>query len=360
MKSVKLIRAGAITAAVLFGSLCVFTLFLPLPDKTAAFSDEMYTCAWEDGSATEENYYSAYSAFTEAGAFGIYLQRGGLHGTVTPTAGYGAAYETLAYGNLAELYALKPAVTRLERAALWRSFHDRVWYDGGYFIYDGTQVVPSGPTVKNEFVLLEGRVSASVLRRTEAKTLFVREAAELTARSLIGTEVERLEAEKPYSTSGGALYLETEGGTRLVTAVPALKSLTVEGNEFADRGALYACRGLEELTVPFVGNTIYSNATDYDGTFAWLFYFDGDYLVPSSLKRVKVTDGILNDFAFYRCSEVEKIDVCGLSAADISPTAFESCTGWKKIHCPNANIILEGEFVSYIADCGCTVFERTD
>ncbi|MDE7158784.1 MAG: hypothetical protein K2N74_04335 [Clostridiales bacterium] len=320
----------------------------------------MYICTWENCSVTQEDYYSAYSALAGATASQIELERNGLRGIIEPNSEYMTAYHTLAHGNLGEIYSLKPAVARLERAALWRSFRSRVWYDGGYFIYNGEKVDRSSAQKCDELVLLEGSVSASVLKRTEAKKLCVRARAEITAAALAGTAVESLEAESPYSANASALYLDTPGGTRLIVGVPSARSLTITGNEFADKGALFPCKNLEELTVPFAGNTVYSHASEYDGMFAWLFLDGGDYFVPSTLKRVKVTGGILADFAFYRCSEIEEIDVCGLNAADISPTAFVSCTGWKKIHCPQTDILLAGQYTSYIADCGCTVFERTE
>lgn len=351
-------RCAALSAAALYVLFGVASLFAPLPVLFPSAGREAYSCVWERRGETSETYFSAYSALERAEADAIVLQRAGERGRVLPTEEYRRAYAVLDGGNLGELYKLSPNPSRLEKAALWRAFGDRVWYDGGYFIWNGERIAVSGAEKRERFVLLNGSVSARTVIAAEAKLLDVRADAELLAPALLGTEIEEFVAEEPYASDGRALYLHTAGGTRLIAGAPAARSLTVCGNEFADEGALAQCERLEELAVPFAGNTLYTHTEAYRGEFACLFTVRGEYCVPLSLKRVTVTGGKLTSFAFYACPQIKEFNVCGLAAEDISDSAFLSCEGWEKIHCPNAKIRLPSAYMKSLLPCGCTLFER--
>lgn len=337
---------------------CASAILFPLPARVYG-KEESYLCDWADGSSTEESYDSAFASLTGADGEGVTLLRGGVAGRIAGSGELLNAVSVFEEGNLGELYAMRPLPNRIERVALWRTYGERVYYDGEAFRWNGERVVPTADVSCKEFVLLAGGVSASLLARSGAERLYLRSEAEFTAKTLAGTAVSEVLAQPPYSVSGGAVYLDTTGGKRLVGAVPALTALTVEDCDFADAGALVACRALESLSVPFAGSAFSAAGSDRAGEFAYLFLDGGEYAVPESLKRATVRGGVLDAYAFYACPYVEEVRVCGVAAENLSPDSFLGMASLCLLCAPLADLPLTGEFESSLSPCGCTVYRRT-
>lgn len=339
----------------LFVAACLFSLYPPFPERLAG--GEAYACVWSDGSVTEESYSSAYSALAGMDGEGVLLSRGGLTGRIESEAG--ALYSVLERGSLADLLSCTAEGTRIDSAALYRAFSDRVWYDGDYYVWTGDGVERVSRAKRGEIVFLEGSVSARVLNETNASTVYLRSEAQVTAASFVGSGVKAVFAEAPYSERDGAVYTDTAGGKRLVAAIGIVQELVLDENlSFADEGALIACEGLVSIELPFLGSAKSPFGSGYRGEFAHLFSDGGSYRVPATLERVRVTGGRIESFAFYACPDLKEIDACGVDASEISRTAFAGMNSLKKLHTPKREVSLTGSFASYRADCGCTVYER--
>ena len=320
---------------------------------------ERYTAVWEEGE-TQESYLSAYPALVGAGEAGVLLERDKKQGYVPASEAYMRLYPVLEGGGLNELLASSAeGVTRLERAALWRTFSPRLWYADEYFGWteegftrrelpehgDGSLVLFSEPPAPRELAALGIRL------------LVMREGSAVTAEDLVGTQVEEIRAQPPYSFAEGVLTRSTPGGERIVCAVPPARTLVLPDVPFADEGALLACENLQRIQVPFVGDR--ADGRGEHPEFAHLFSTGREYRVPASLRAVKVTGGTLRAHAFYACAGVEEIDACGISARDISRQAFSGCEGLRSLHCPRADVQLSGTFARETLACGCTLFTRT-
>lgn len=352
-------RIAAVFAAAALSLAAAFSLALPFP-RLVRGQEEVYECVWENGERTYERYATAFSLLAGISPEGrVRLERNGLEGFVATDAVLSSAVKIFERGNLGELLSLETVgITRLGRAAIWRAYHGTVWYDGGRFVWNGEKVAPVDKAVGRKLVLLEGGIANGILKSSGVKELSVRADAELTALSLIGSGVESGEAEAPYSFENGAFYLDTAGGRRLVAALPTVKTLTVSQCSYADRGALLACEAVEEVTVPFAGNSWNAAATDYRGEFAHLFQKGDEYIVPDTLVRIRITGGALFSHAFYRCRGVKEVYACGLPLQNISRTAFVDLAALELLHTPRADVELPGTFARETAPCGCTVFRR--
>ena len=331
--------------------------FLPFP-RSASAASETYAVRWDNNDVTEESYAELYSHYFGITENTICVYRRGMYGMIPTTERFEFVYDTLRTGGLAQLLSLSgEGISRLERLALWREFQGCVFYSAGFFVWNGQKLVEEEGATGDRVVLLSGSISSSRLQKTGAKSLELRAEAEIDSKTLIGTEIESITACAPYSVSEGAVYLDTGTAVRLIAAVPAVRELSVSGNGYADKGALLAAQNLQSLTLPFAGNAPeYSHY--FKGELAELFSDGKNYSVPASLKKVKITGGLLVSHAFYRCHGVEEIDLCGMNASRIDRDALIDCTGWKRVHAPTARVNLCGTFQTYLADCGCTVFER--
>ncbi len=328
--------------------ICALLCFLSFPRRTLARSEE-YTAVWSDGSVTRESYASAYSALSGAGNGSVLLEREGVCGEIAAGEAFAAFRTVLEEGSLPELLAADPeGLAPIERAALYRTFGNTVFYSADYFAFDGTRVLRTARRTFGELVLLDGDLPAAALRNTGAKKLVLRADARLAAASLAGSAVEECVASPPYRSSGGAVYLDTAGGTRLVAALPLITSLCADGYRFCDQGALAPCTQLCSLQLPFAG----SAESASDGRLAWAF---GDEL-PASLKRVKLTGGTVSAFTFAGCGAVEEIDLCGIPAEDIAPAAFARCTSLVRLH---TSAEWETDFSRTRLPCGCYLYERS-
>lgn len=351
-------RIATFGITVLLFASVMLSLVLPLSEFMGA-GEEEYSCVWEDGTVTVETYASVYPDFVESSEVSVMLFREGLFGEIALSAQFSGMLRTLRTGGLAELLSLgRVPLTRLEKLVLWRTARGTVWYSGGYFVWSERGLRRIGFAIGEKLVLLSGTISAARLGNTGAKVLELRAEAELSAKSLVGTAVEKVTAYAPYTFENGAVYLDTGTATRLIAAVPACVSLELANYDYADEGALLACRRLEELTLPFAGNAPSGIGNYFCGEFAYLFSDGAEFLVPSSLKRVNISDGVLVSHAFYYCPGIEEINLCGMSSENIQCDAFLDCTGLKRLHTPSSEVSLCGNFVSHIAPCGCTVFQR--
>lgn len=343
---------------VTFAAFCALLLFLP-PARTVGASGESYLCLWEDGSETTESYASAYSCLETAEENALYLVRDGVRGRVEAGAEYRRVYHVLCEGTLAQLLSLSLGeISALEQTALWRRFSHTVWYDGESFIWNGERI-ERGERRSEVVVLMTGALPKAYLKETGASTLVIRADASISASDFAGSAVQTVEAEAPYLFSGGALYLNTAGGTRLLAALPQLTELTVDENaSFFDEGALTPCTQLCSLTVPFAGNAAGTNGSAYLPYLGCLFLNDeGYYAVPETLKRVRVTGGVIASNSFYGCGSVEVIDVSAVPKENVARDAFLGCTSLRILYTRNDEVRLSGDFVSR-REGDVTVYER--
>ncbi|MDE6411274.1 MAG: hypothetical protein K2L02_01905 [Clostridia bacterium] len=351
-KTVKFIKRAAVA---IFTAACLFCLFLPLPKRIS--SRETYECVWADGSVTKESYSSAFESLAGMDGESVILSRNGITGKIESEAG--AVYDTLEYGNLLELLECTAAGTRIDGAAIYREFSDRVWYNGEYYIWTGSQIKKVSRAEGGEIVFLEGNVTSRVLNETNANTVYLRKGSTVSAASFAGSNVKKVYTEAPYAENGGAVYLDTAGGKRLLAALGGVQELSVDTDlAFADEGALLACQTITSLTVPFVGSARSPYGTAYKGEFAHLFSTGKEYRVPETLASVRVTGGRLISFAFYACPNLKEINACGVEPGEISKTAFSGLTSLEILHTPKSDVTLTGSFTATVADCGCTIYIR--
>ena len=256
------------TLTVFFGA-CILLLFLPFPRRVGTLQ-ETYSCLWEDGSQTNEDYFGAFSALCGATEEGLVLEREGKTGLIQPSDEFRRAVTVFENGTLAELLSFRLGLcSRLEKAALFACYGERCYYAGESFSWDGEKISRTERTKFNEVVLLHGNLPSAFLCDAGAKTLILSENAEFTVRSLVGSKVESIVACLPYFTENGAVYLKTVGGTRLVAALPSVEYLEITC-DYLDEGALSACTRLKTLKLP----------EGYDGTLAMLF---GSTPIPEGL-----------------------------------------------------------------------------
>lgn len=257
---------------------------------------------------------------------------------------------------LAELLSLDAEqADRLERAALTRKFGRRLWYDGDWFCWEGMRMHRTRTETADETVLISGEVPSGVLKKTQTKTLILGGGAEISANDFCGSAVDKVIASPPYIFSGNALYAESVGGKRLIAALPSVEVLHLEDAVVFEEGALSPCTHIKELSLPFVGNFADGNASSFRGELKYLF---GENVQPTDLQSVKVRDGVLVSHAFLGCPSLCTIDVCGVVAENISPSAFLGLDQLRSVHSPRKDIMLNGTYLSYPAPCGCTVFEK--
>lgn len=239
-------RGLYLAGAVLFAA----ALIAVLPRAGRPRPREYFLCEWEDGAVTHESYNSAYSSMIGIAADAVLLQKNSRTGAIRGGEDFVKVRQTLETGEIAALFALgEEDLTALERAALFRAFSDVGYYSSELYTFDGVSLIRSERRTCSKIVLLSGDLPAGFLRETGAQTLEVGAEAELTARALVGSELKEFLAREPYFERGGALYVESVAGVRLVCALPHLTSLRVTC-DFADEGALAACTRLETLTLP--------------------------------------------------------------------------------------------------------------
>lgn len=348
-------RKTVVLSALMFAAsylVCALLCFLPRPHKIFA-SEESYEAVWEDGARSEESFSSAYSALAGGDGEGAVLLRGGMQGRIAAGEQYRACYSVLQDGDLLSLLnASFGGLSRIERAALMRTFGDTVYFSDDFFAFDGERVFRTDRRSFGTIVLLDGSFPAGTVALTGAEKLTVRAEAMLSAEALCGTEIAEIEAEAPYFVRDGGLYLRTPGGTRLVAALPCLTRFEADGFDFCDEGALSPCRGLTEVSLPYAGSAQGRAGSDYDSRVLWAFGEE----IPSALRRIAIGGGSISRFAFLGCGGVEEIDLCGIPAEEIEEGAFAPCKGLLRLHTA-AEFKAEG-FSASPLPCGCTLYER--
>lgn len=343
--------------AALFAAVCTVLFFIPRPAYDLPAS-EKYSCLWEDGTVTEENYFSAfraYSGIAEDGSIALY--DGENQGHIATSEDFLLTKGVLDGDDLLALLRLSTgSMNRLERAVLVAEYADDVYYSDGAFRFTGYKVAPAEDKAAKRVVLLHGTLPKYYLRTVGATELALKSGAELTAEALVGSSVSSVTAELPYIAEGSAIYREFPPGRRLVAVLAGQKSVSLASCAYIDDGALLACTKLEEITLPFIGNS--PNGVGHTALFA-LFLTEEGYEIPETLKRVCVCGGMLAADAFFGCEDVEEIDACGVDPAQISDAAFLGAKHLTLLHTPRRDVILPaGGFDATVAPCGCTVYTR--
>lgn len=355
----KLRAALHAVCAALLSLAATFSLFLPLP-RTVSGGAERYACAWENGTRTEEPLSALLPYLAGVSEEGDALVlRGGISAAV-PSEALKRAHAALVSGDAAALYALDAKeMAPLFRVAFTMEARGTVLYDGTFYGWAGTRFRPVMSGACERFVWVSGNLSAGTFASLGAKEAHICTAARLNAASFLGSAVERVTAEAPYAAEGDVVCLDTAGGRRIVAALP-VSDLFVCDADFADAGALCACRSLVRADVPFVGSARSGKGTMFDDLFAHWFLQNGDYDVPQTLRAVRVRGGVLAAHAFYRCRMIEEIDACGVAPEQIEAEAFVDCTSLRILHTPRADVTLRGTFTARALPCGCTLYERAE
>ena len=356
--SAKIRKWGTFFLALLFGIGYAAVLFLPYPKEVGAGND-VYAVRWSDGSETSERYGDAVpylQGFTKKGD--VFLEKEGKIGTYVCENDAKAARDALENGELLSLLTIEPPASRLARAALYRAYAGRLYYDAGdWFRFNGEKVALSGIGKAETVFLTGGELPASLLIATEATKLIVGDLAEFSHGTIYGTKV-FVEGKTRYIVENGAI-VDSAPVPRLVAGEPLASRIVVPDVPVCEEGALLPCRQLIELDLPFVGSGPVAAGELFYGELGCLFAEDGEYFVPESLKSVRVRGGTLVSYAFYRCPSVEEIDACGVSADEIERQAFAGLSSLRRLHTPRADVELSDpeKFTTYVADCGCTIYE---
>ncbi len=97
-------------------------------------------------------------------------------------------------------------------------------------------------------------------------------------------------------------------------------------------GAFEHCSYLESITVPFVGETKDGTENTY---FAYIFgassFNDYNYRKPTTLKKVSITGGTIDSYAFYNFFYLTDIEI-GKDVTSIGNYAFEDCSSLIAVH----------------------------
>lgn len=352
----------AVLTAFVFVALFALVLFLPYPKAVGAQNDE-YTVTWSDGSSARESYFSALSSFTGFSEEGdLCFFREGKFGSAEGSLSLKTAKTALDSGKIAPLMGNNMNFTRLESAALYRVYADTLYSrDGEWYRFDGKNVVSVMSDVAGTVFLAEGELTASALNRTGAGHLILGDGAEPSYRTLWGTSV-TVEGRDRYFVENGAIVSRDLGGA-LRAAEPLQTSVRVPDVGFCDMGALLPCENLVSLSLPFLGNLPTYSETVHQGELGYLFSDGVEYYIPDTLKRVEVRGGHVTSFAFYRCHDLEEIDVSKVDPEEIEPQAFLGLDSLQVLYVPRGDIILtdaEDFTLSYDASRACYVYTRKE
>ena len=122
-------------------------------------------------------------------------------------------------------------------------------------------------------------------------------------------------------------------------------------------GAFSGCSNLESITLPFVGDKVYTSTDTYQYPFGYIFgtrgftggtsteqYYHGStisatssyFYIPTTLKEVIITGSSYIQYgSFYNCSNLTSITILN-SVTSIGDDAFFGCTGLTTITIPNS------------------------
>ena len=191
--------------------------------------------------------------------------------------------------------------------------------DNGYIIYtDGNEKILIGYTGKETDLTLPSYI-------TKIYQYAFRNCSSLTS----------VEIPDSVTSIGKCAFFECSS----LTSVEIPDSVTSIGSDaFSD------CSSLTEITLPFVGAS--KNATGYQSVFGYIFgyttstssstisgatyqYYASSnyyhYYIPTSLKKVTITDGNIGSYAFRNCSSLTSV-VIGDSVTSIESYAFSDCS----------------------------------
>lgn len=358
MKNVRKTLQIAVTIPIAFGLALLPILGMPRPSRAGA-AEETYICRWEDGTETEESYFSAFSSFGRATEEEISLLRGEKRGVIEAGQAYTRFVCNAEEGRIANLLALLPeGLSRLERLAAFRVLSPILWQSGNaFYAYTGEDFKLTERKVADEIVLLDGTITAKQLIESGATSLRMGPEAEISAQTLNGTSIARVQACPPYTADGSVIFLDTPGGRRLVSGIPSATDIAAD-YDYADEGALLPCKGVCSLDLPFAGRAPTEDVFP-EGQLAYLFSTGKEYLVPDTLKRVTVRGGGLGSYAFYRCTALEEIDASGVRADLVDKNAFLGLPSLRTLLSPRADVTLTGNFRSTRLPDGNILFERT-
>ncbi len=346
-------KQSAIGALIFAAGYLLVALLFVFPLPRAAEEGEAYEAVWENGMVTHERYAAAYSALVGADEDGILLENGGLRGKIAAAGPFREGYRVLMEGELLDLLtATFDGLSPLERTALFRTFGGTLYFSADCYAFDGDRVFRTAREAFERVALLDGPISSEQLRTSGATALLLHAGAQLEAAALCGTAVNSVTAQAPYVVEGDAVCLQTAGGRRLVAALPQTTELKAT-YDFCDKGALAPCTALRSAELPFAGNAPKSAGSAFDGRLLWAF---GGKL-PETLKRVKLTGGVIAPDAFAGCGGLEELDLCGIPAENISAAAFERLGGLVRLH-TRKELSLAGA-VRTLLPCGCYFYERS-
>lgn len=354
---------GSVLLAILFGIGFTLVLFLPFPKALQGTSGE-YPILWSDGNSRIESYASAYGAFTGFTAEGnLLFGRNGLTGVLQSSEDMKEIKRALDEGDVDPLILADGELSPLESAALFKEYADTLYYCADTWLsFNGERLAPATDIHAEKVFLTDGEISATSLSLSGAELLILGDDADFSADALVGTRV-RVEGRGRYRVENGAVIL-TEIAGSLKAGEPLAENLYIPDVGYCFMGALRPCQSLVSLSVPFLGNLPMKEAGDLtiQGELGYLFTDGHDYFIPDSLKRVEIRGGYLTSYAFYRCHGVEEINACGVSPENIERQAFVGADHLRYLHTPRADVVLDHaeEFTSYVADCGCTVYERKE
>ncbi len=352
-------RALTCAAAVTLSAVCLCMLALPVPK--AVGRGENVLCSWRDGTSLVR-YETAVRAFVGVdGEKNITLAQGERYGTVQTSEGFRSAHDVLSGSDLLNLRLLDTErLSRFERTALFRLHGNTVYYAGEPFIYNGNTVTASDRSYAARVVLIEGELPEGYLKSSGANALYLAEGAHLCGADLLESAVVAVEAEAPYTVEGGVVYRTEREQTRLVAVASSSGELRLEDYDYADMGALCACSELTALTLPFIGFARTWHGDPSSMRLSYLFQTENGDTMPEKLTSVSVTGGTVFSDAFYGWERLERIDLCGVDAKNISADAFKGLCNLRILHSPRKDVELAGNYKISRAACGCTIFERSE
>ena len=117
----------------------------------------------------------------------------------------------------------------------------------------------------------------------------------------------------------------------------SLKTVVITGGTSIGFGAFNNCYYIENITLPFVGETLNGTSNTHFGYIFGASHSSDNYdYVPSTLKTVVITGGTRIGYrAFYNCSSLVSVTIPS-SVTSISEYAFSNCSSLVSITIPNS------------------------